>query len=1045
MKYPDTNTDTGQKSIRILCASILILLICAGLFAGAGAAKWDGKSIDTSWYYGHSSPYHITTEAQLAGLTRLVNDNVDSFERKTIYLDNDLDLDNQPWSPIGYYKTELNSKSFKGTFDGQGYTIENLLIMESDKYLGLFGYVTGSNAKIQNLNIDGVGIVRTHILLNNYLGAVAGYTKGQTINCNVNHLKATGSITVIFGGSTVGGLVGKSTGLIKDCNVDQSIISLGLIGKNDVGGLAGIAEGRVENCTAWCTVTGNNRVGGLIGEAYGDVIKCTAYGNVKGNEKVGGLIGSVVREVKISDCHAFGDVTGEERVGGLIGSIDRAVVSINVNLEKCSAEGDVTGTNYVGGLVGWANAIINECNAAGTVTGKEYVGGLVGHANREIKNSYATGTVTGENRVGGLVGESNSLVHSTPIYNCHATGDVSGGYNLGGLAGYTDDHVRNSYATGNVNGIDDLGGLIGHAYRRPTATKEIDNCYATGDVTGRERVGGLIGYNQADVKFCHASGTVYGTSIKTGGLIGTSEYPHHNVIIKNCYATGDVTGNNNYVGGLIGYEDDKIDSCYASGKVTGKCDYVGGLLGYAAKTVTNCYASGDVTGVNLVGGLVGYANGKIINCYATGNARGNWRIGGIVGFADDNVEQSLALNKGTITGNDAVGKVAGEYDDWNDKSKQTYVWNGMMKSPHKVADREDDGNGEISSTRVWDTFPGNIWDELRFNSWKSNQGNPVFKLPIPNSLPYDLLSDASHLAPQVPFTVSFDTQGHGTAPAPQTIYYGGKVTRPADPTDPEYYFAGWFKEPECKNLWDFNKDSVTKDTTLYALWDKKEWFIVIFDTQGHGTAPDPQYVVKGGKAVKPAEDPVEPGWTFNGWYKDEECTVPWNFDTEIREHTTIYAGWMQNINLVLFDVQGHGTAPDPQLVPTGGKVSEPDDPEDEKFKFEGWYKEPGCISPWIFETDTVSAPLTLYAKWTALKKVTFDVQGHGTAPEPQYVDVGEKVTEPEDPEEEGYVFGGWFKEPVCSNKWDFETDTVSADTTLYAKWTKLFIVSFNTQ
>ena len=57
---------------------------------------------------------------------------------------------------------------------------------------------------------------------------------------------------------------------------------------------------------------------------------------------------------------------------------------------------------------------------------------------------------------------------------------------------------------------------------------------------------------------------------------------------------------------------------------------------------------------------------------------------------------------------------------------------------------------------------------------------------------------------------------------------------------------------------------------------------------------------------------------------------------------------------------------------------------------------------------------------------------------------------PPDPEREGYVFGGWYKEAECINKWDFDSDTlpeekteisedgeeevVYQETKLYAKW-----------
>ncbi len=66
-------------------------------------------------------------------------------------------------------------------------------------------------------------------------------------------------------------------------------------------------------------------------------------------------------------------------------------------------------------------------------------------------------------------------------------------------------------------------------------------------------------------------------------------------------------------------------------------------------------------------------------------------------------------------------------------------------------------------------------------------------------------------------------------------------------------------------------------------------------------------------------------------------------------------------------------------------------------------------------------------------KVTFDSQG-GTAVSSQNVKKGQKATEPTDPTREGYTFEGWYKEASCLNLWDFSSDTVTSDTTLYAKW-----------
>jgi len=48
---------------------------------------------------------------------------------------------------------------------------------------------------------------------------------------------------------------------------------------------------------------------------------------------------------------------------------------------------------------------------------------------------------------------------------------------------------------------------------------------------------------------------------------------------------------------------------------------------------------------------------------------------------------------------------------------------------------------------------------------------------------------------------------------------------------------------------------------------------------------------------------------------------------------------------------------------------------------------------------------------------------------------GNRLSEPENPQREGYAFAGWYKESTCSTAWNFTTDVVDADTLLYAKWT----------
>ena len=72
--------------------------------------------------------------------------------------------------------------------------------------------------------------------------------------------------------------------------------------------------------------------------------------------------------------------------------------------------------------------------------------------------------------------------------------------------------------------------------------------------------------------------------------------------------------------------------------------------------------------------------------------------------------------------------------------------------------------------------------------------------------------------------------------------------------------------------------------------------------------------------------------------------------------------------------------------------------------------------------------------------VTFDIQGHGTALEEyfRYTEIkkGSTINSPTSPQEEGYTFTGWYKDVKCTILWDFATDVVEGNMTLYAGWEK---------
>ena len=136
--------------------------------------------------------------------------------------------------------------------------------------------------------------------------------------------------------------------------------------------------------------------------------------------------------------------------------------------------------------------------------------------------------------------------------------------------------------------------------------------------------------------------------------------------------------------------------------------------------------------------------------------------------------------------------------------------------------------------------------------------------------------------------------------------------------------------------------------------------------------------------------------------------------------------------IVTFDNEGTKTT---ETIAKGDKLTAPTTQTKEGYRFGGWYYDNnGGKAKWDFDTDTVTRAMTLTAKWVQTYTVAFDTNG-GSAVNPVTVDAGSTVTKPADPTKSGYTFGGWYKDSTLQTPWDFANGTVTADTTLYAKWT----------
>lgn len=278
------------------------------------------------------------------------------------------------------------------------------------------------------------------------------------------------------------------------------------------------------------------------------------------------------------------------------------------------------------------------------------------------------------------------------------------------------------------------------------------------------------------------------------------------------------------------------------------------------------------------------------------------------------------------------------------------------------------------------------------------------------------------------YYVSFNTMGGNEIPDISVLFNKAIGTTASNPIRTGYTFLGWYREASCIHRWILASDLVTGPMTLYAKW-RINTYTVSFNSSG-GSAVSSISAIYNTTIAEPAP-PTRTGYTFSGWYKESGFITPWVFSTEvITSNITLYAKWMINSYTVSFDTQG-GSAVASKTANHNALVSVPSSPTRSGFVFGGWYKEAACVNIWNFSSDRVTADIMLFAKWNVT--VFFNSQG-GSSVASVTVSPNATLAEPSPPIRDGFSFAGWYRESACINRWNFDTDIVTARTTLYAKW-----------
>ncbi|GAB3034039.1 hypothetical protein GCM10025298_23760 [Natronobiforma cellulositropha] len=538
---------------------------------------------------------------------------------------------------------ECQDSPFEGTFDGNGYTISNLVVDSDEDQVGLFGGTDRAeitNVHLESADISG-GIFDT--------GGLVGYA----VFTDVSDVSVQGSVS---GHTAVGGVVGYGMGV----SITNATLEIGVSGRSVVGGAVGeIHSGTV----AKTTVSGDSSAsfhthGGIVGSSAGTITESVSHVDLDGGTDLGGVVG--VNEGTVENSYATGSVDGSNDGGGLVGSNDGGTVSDSY------WDTQTTGQSDSDGGTGFTTYEMTGDRATDAMDGFDFADTWtvaaddpddgytifypVLQANQQMPGPsaslYADGDGEGapyrietwyhlenvrENLDANFV-LATDLDEDTPGY------DAVAGENANGEKGFDPIGAGNAASTEFAGVFDGDGHVIetltidrpGESFvglfsgiGGPDQEGEVrDVGLVNAAIVGGAGTGGIVGSNYGTVVRSYVTGDVRGGQ-QVGGLVGTNGY---GALVSDSYALADVRGDGS-VGGLVGDNiastgsepDGTIERSYATGEVNegDTAGSVGGLVGTNNGEVTDSYWDTQTTGQPDSSGGTGLETAQMTRVNAT--------------------------------------------------------------------------------------------------------------------------------------------------------------------------------------------------------------------------------------------------------------------------------------------------------------------------------------------------------------------------------------------------------------------------------------------
>lgn len=306
-----------------------------------------------------------------------------------------------------------------------------------------------------------------------------------------------------------------------------------------------------------------------------------------------------------------------------------------------------------------------------------------------------------------------------------------------------------------------------------------------------------------------------------------------------------------------------------------------------------------------------------------------------------------------------------------DKVKPTPATTATFNIQYVVEDGTNSANnpatytlseGVASFENAVSTKEGAVFDGWYQDVTRSSK--PITSVPA--GMNVDLILYAKFVAP---CTVSYEV-GNGTnnAENPKYVASGEAITL-KDPVAPaRHYFDGWFTtenfDPSTRVVGAY---TVTGDVTFYAKFTEVEKYTITYVLDGGTNSENNPAEYYSGEGVAEFAPATKVGYTFDGWYFDEEfdqkiTMIP----TSYTQNVTLYAKFVKSavVSNIAYVLDGGTNAETNPATYTEGKTVTLAAATKEGYTFDGWYTDSAFTNKVTEISSETIGDVTLYAKFT---------------------------------------------------------------------------------